>query len=139
MALIACTNKGCMKTSNALFDEGTKEVICQECGQPIANVSEAMKRVLKSSGQVVRSNERKAFLLHCRACRANREVVLDQNNDTICKVCFGPIAITPSFKLAMEEAGSGFERVDTSEAKTATKVATKKTTKKGKVKRKKSE
>ncbi len=122
--LISCDNKGCLKGSNALLKEDTMEVVCQECGLPITNISDSMKRALKSFGQIVRSNERKAFLLHCKSCRANRDVVLDQNNDTICKICYSLISITPAFKIAMEVAGSGFERIDTSKKK--------KTAKKGK-------
>jgi len=117
--LVTCNNKGCLKGSNALLDESTGEVICQECGLPITNLAEHMKRALKSFGQIVRT-ERKAFMLACHACKANREVVLDQNNKTICKTCHGPIEIHASFKLAMEEAG-GLERIDTTEVKKTTK------------------
>ncbi|KKN17598.1 hypothetical protein LCGC14_0964310 [marine sediment metagenome] len=119
--LISCNNKGCLKGSSALLKEDTMEVICQECGLPITNISDSMKRALKSFGQIVRSNERKASLLHCRSCRANRDIVLDQNNNTVCKICYSPITITPAFKMTMEEAGSGFERIDTSKQKTTKK------------------
>jgi len=110
-----------MKTSNALLNPDTLEVICQECGAPIANISDAMKRTLKSFSQVIRS-ERKAFMLACKACRANREVVMDQDNNTICKTCFEPITIHAAFKLAMEEAG-GLEKINTTQhpSKTTTK------------------
>jgi hypothetical protein len=112
--LIPCSNKGCLKSSNALLNLETLEVICQECGKAIANISEPMKRVLKSSGQVIRSNEKKAFMVLCKACNANREVVLDQNNKTICKICFGSIALQATFKLAMQEAGAKLAKIDTS-------------------------
>ena len=124
--LITCTNKGCLQASNALLNEATQDIICGECGGVISNVSDAMKRAMKSFGQIVRS-ERKAFMLACGACKANREVVLDQNNDTLCKTCHEPITIHAAFKIAMEEAG-GLEKVDTTQTdKTKT---TKKTTKK---------
>lgn len=129
--LIICDNAGCLESSNALFNQKTEEVLCGECGKSITNISDAMKRTLKSFGQVVRS-EKKAFMLACSACKANREVVMDQNNDTLCKICHEPIKIHTSFKIAMEEAG-GLEKVDT----TKTKVVAKKTTKKKKVTRKK--
>jgi len=125
--LINCNNKGCMQGSNALLDESTNEVICKECDQPITNLADTMKRALKSVGQIVRS-ERKAFLLACGACKANREVVMDQNKQTVCKTCFEPITIHAAFKMAMEEAG-GLETVDTSTSK-------KKTTKKKVTKKK---
>ena len=116
--LIACTNKGCMKTSNALLDPQTLDVICQECFKPIENVSDPMKRTLKSFGQVIRS-ERKAFMLACRNCKGNREVVMDQNDKTICKTCHEPITIHAAFKLAMENAG-GLEKIDTTKTKKTT-------------------
>jgi ribosomal protein L34E len=109
--LINCNNKGCMKSSNALLDEETLEVICQECGKPIYGIAEAMKRTLKSFGQVVRTNERKAFTLACRNCRANREVVLDQDGNTICKVCHNEISVTAAFKMAMEATGTKLEKI----------------------------
>lgn len=102
--LISCDNKGCLKSSTALFNPTTNEVICQECQRPISNISEAMRRALKSFGQVVRA-EKKAFMLECRSCRANREVVLDADNKTVCKICGKPMNVHPSFRLAMEEAG----------------------------------
>jgi len=120
--LVTCNIKGCLQASNALLDESKDEVICQECGQPITNIADTMKRALKSFGQIVRS-ERKAFMLACNACKANREVVMDQNKKTVCKTCHEPIQIHASFKMAMEEAG-GLETIDTSEVKK------KKTTKK---------
>jgi hypothetical protein len=130
--LVTCNNKGCLKASNALLNEETGEVICQECGQPITNVTGMMKRALKSFGQIIRA-ERKAFLQGCRSCKANREVVLNENNETICKVCHNPIQIHEAFKLAMEEAGK-LEKIDTSadksETKTKKKVTRKKATKK---------
>lgn len=126
--LVNCNNKGCMQASNALLDVDSMEVICQECGKPITNLAETMKRALKSFGQIVRT-ERKAFMLACNACKANREVVMTQDNKTICKTCHEPIEIHASFKLAMEEAG-GLEKVDTSKSKPKKKKVTKKKAKK---------
>jgi hypothetical protein len=126
--LIACTNKGCLKTSNALLDESSGEVICQECGKPINNISEAMKRTLKSFGLVIRNQERKAFLLACNQCKANRNIVLDQNGNTICKICHNIINVTPAFRLAMEESGIKLERIEIAleEEKTKKKIKRKK-------------
>lgn len=109
--LISCSNKGCLKSSTALLNLETMEVICQECGKPIPDVTDAMKRTLKSFGQVVRSKEKKAFMIHCRNCNANREIVLTQTNDTVCRVCHKPIAVHASFRLAMEEAGEKIEKI----------------------------
>jgi RNase P subunit RPR2 len=109
--LISCSNKGCLKSSTALLKLDTMEVICQECGKPIAGISDAMKRTLKSFGQIVRSSEKKAFMMLCRSCNANRQLLLDENGNTICKTCHNPIVVQASFRLAMEEAGQKIERL----------------------------
>lgn len=114
-----------MKTSNALLDESTMDVVCQECGDAVSNVSEAMKRTLKSFGQIVRSEQRKAFMLACRNCNANREVVLDYNNKTLCKTCHEPVTVHPAFLLAIENAGTGLEKIDTRKEAKAKKTTTK--------------
>jgi hypothetical protein len=116
--LISCTNRGCLKNTNALLDLATKDVICQECGQPIANVSESMKRTLKSFGQIVRSAEKKAFMINCKQCHANREVVLDSSNKTVCKICKSPIVVHAAFRQAMEEAGQKLAKLSDLEQKT---------------------
>jgi hypothetical protein len=113
--LISCSNKGCLKSSTALLNLETMEVICQECGKPIVNVSDAMKRTLKSFGQVVRSNAKKAFMILCRSCNANRQLVLDENDDTICKTCHNPVEVHAAFRLAMEEAGEKLEKITVSQ------------------------
>jgi len=117
-----------MKQSNALLDKDGVDVVCQECGNGISGISEAMKRALKSFGQVVRSEQRQAFMLACKSCNANRQVVLDQNNNTLCKQCHNPLTVHPAFRLAMENAGNKLDRIDTSvkeETATAAVVASK--------------
>lgn len=121
--LISCDNKGCFKTSNALYDPDTKNVICQECGNPVTNVSASMKRTLSSFGQIVRTEQRKGFLMACKKCNANRQVVLNQHGDTICKQCHSPIAVQKAFLAAMESTGA-LERVHVEQAK-ATETETK--------------
>ena len=102
--LILCTNRGCIKHSNALLDTKTMDIICQECGKPIDNISESMKRTLKSFGRVIKE-EKKAFSMGCRSCNANREIVFDENKNTICAICKGPVGVHAAMKAAMEEAG----------------------------------
>lgn len=103
--LIMCDNKGCQKSSDAKLNAETLEVICQECKQPIRNISGTMKRVLKSSGQIVRDEQRKAFTMGCKSCNANRQVVLDDKNNTVCSICTNPINVHPAMKQAIVEAG----------------------------------
>ena len=107
--LITCTE--CHKASNCLLDVKTNEVICQECGCSIRGLSKSMILCLKQNGQIVRNNERKGFMMACSSCHANREVVLDEKNNTICKICHEPIKVTPAFKLAMGAAGVKMEKV----------------------------
>lgn len=112
--LITCDNKGCYKTTNALYDLESKNVICQECGNAVTNVSETMKRALSSFGQVVRTEQRKGFLMACKTCNANRQIVLNQHGDTICKQCHSPISVQRAFLSAMENTGA-LERVHVEE------------------------
>jgi hypothetical protein len=105
-----------MKTSNALYNKETGEVVCQECYRPIENVTEAMKRTLSSFGQVIRE-ERKAFMMACKQCQANREVVLNADNETVCVICKEPIFVHQSMRLAMEAAGQKLRQLEGEPAK----------------------
>jgi ribosomal protein L34E len=110
-----CNNKKCQKISEAKLNTKTNEVICAECGQPISNISESMKRALKQAGQIIRANTKKAFMVWCKACNANREVILEEGDQTVCKDCHAPIKIQAAFKLAMQEAGVKLDKAETKE------------------------
>ena len=103
--LIQCNFKTCQKSSDAQLNVKTQEVFCMECHNVITNVTRAMKGALKSCGQIVRLNEKKAFMVNCGKCNANREVVLNAENDTVCKVCGHNLKLHAAFRQAMEEAG----------------------------------
>lgn len=103
--LIMCDNKGCMESTNAKLKVDTLEVICQECKRPITNIAETMKRVLKSEGQIIRDEQRKSFTMGCKVCNANRQVVLDNNDNTVCSICANVIGVHPAMKQAIVEAG----------------------------------
>jgi hypothetical protein len=80
------------------------EVICCECGKAISNISAIMKNTLKQLGQIIRSAAKKAFMMGCKQCQANREVILDPTtNNTICKVCKSEIKVHAAMKQAMIE------------------------------------
>jgi hypothetical protein len=81
------------------------EVMCAECRRPIRNISETMKRVLKSSGQIIRDEAVKAFTMGCKSCNANRQVVLNDKDDTVCSICGEVIGVHPAMKQAIVEAG----------------------------------
>lgn len=129
--LIACTNKGCMQTTNALLNTETLEVICADCGQSISNVSESMRRTLKSFGQIIRTDQKKAFMMACRTCNANREVVLNDKNETVCGICGDVINVHPAMKQAIAEIGTRIvAQTEKKQATEAAKKVTKKTSKK---------
>lgn len=93
--LIQCTTKGCMKPNLALLNRQTKEVICQECGNPIANVSEYARRTLSSLGRILRTTERKPFQVHCPACKGRRDVLLiEGGKGALCSACKGELRVS---------------------------------------------
>jgi hypothetical protein len=103
--LLNCNNKGCHKNVEALYDEKTHEVVCPECHQVITGISESMKRTLKSFGQIVRDEEKKAFMMACKSCNANRQVVLNENDETVCNICGEKINVHPSMREAILAVG----------------------------------
>ena len=110
--LISCDNKGCMQQTSALLNTKTLEVICGSCGKAIKSISEPMKRTLKSFGQILRTNEKKAFMMACKNCNANREVILNEKNETICRVCKDGIKVHAAMKQAIMEVGSKLSSLD---------------------------
>jgi len=130
--LIMCDNKGCLQQTNAKLNVETLEVICEDCKQPIRNISETMKRVLKSSGQIVRDEERKAFTMGCKSCNANRQVVLDQDDNTVCSVCANVINVHPAMKQAILEAGIRLAKQAEEQERPKIKTSKKTAKKKGK-------
>lgn len=86
--LVRCTTKGCMKESLALLDRQTGEVVCQECGSPISNVSRYTARTLQSLGRVLRTSERKPFQVHCQSCKGRRDVrLVEGGKGALCASC----------------------------------------------------
>jgi len=130
--LITCDNKGCLATTNARLKVDTLEVICEDCKQPIRNVSDTMKRVLKSEGQIVRDEERKAFTMGCKSCNANRQVVLNDKDETVCNVCTNVINVHPAMRQAIVEAGVRLAKQVENEERPKIKTTRKKRTSKKK-------
>jgi len=109
--LIACNNKKCMQHSDAKLNTTSMEVICAACNNPITNITESMKRALKSFGQTIKENAKKAFVMACKNCNANREVVMSNGGETVCKVCKGAIKVHTAMKQAIKEFGEKEEPV----------------------------
>ena len=99
-----CNNKGCNKDGEHKLDVDTNEVLCEFCGKVISTITEPMKRILKSCGQVIRSTHKKSFMFPCLNCKANREILLEETtNNCLCKVCHQEIKVQPAMKQAMME------------------------------------
>lgn len=103
--LITCDNKGCMNQSDAQLNPETLEVVCLDCKRPITNISETMKRVLKSSGQIIRDENKQAFMMACKGCNANRAIVLSASNQTVCSICKSAVNVHPAMRQAILAAG----------------------------------
>ena len=101
--LISCTSKGCMKQNEAKLNRETGEVICMECGNPIANVTPFMKRALKDQGQILRSVEKKPFQVDCATCGAKRDAELtDDGKNARCVTCKSALRLSAAFLHALK-------------------------------------
>ena len=74
--LINCTTKGCLQQTEAKLDRDTQEVICEECGNPIQNITPFTKKILNSMGQILRSNTKKPFQAYCTQCNTHRSLFI---------------------------------------------------------------
>ena len=94
--LITCTNIGCLQQTEAKLDINSNKVYCEACGKEITNLTESMKRILKSNGQVLRQKNKKAFQVYCSKCKENVDIVID-NKEAICSKCGNILKISQSF------------------------------------------
>jgi RNase P subunit RPR2 len=98
-----CNRKGCMQSSEAKLNLETNEVICDECGQVIDNMTEFTKRTLKQAGQVLRvKSVQQAFQVFCPTCNKNVELILDEGK-AYCKTCKSPLALSATFLRTYKE------------------------------------
>ena len=94
--LIMCTTKGCRQMSEAKLDIKTNEVICEECGNVIENVTPFMKKSLQTIGQILRHNTKEAFQALCKTCNANRPLTL-KDKKAYCKTCGTQVVVSDAF------------------------------------------
>jgi len=94
--LIVCTTKGCNQTSEAKLNRDTGEVICEECGNPIKNITPFAKKALSSMGQVLRNKMNKPFQALCQTCKVHRELFVEDGK-AHCKTCSTQVAISHAF------------------------------------------
>jgi len=88
MIYIHCDNKGCGEHQTPKIDKETNEVICDECGKPISNVTDFFKRQLISFGQIVRNEKtQRAFSVKCTKCNKEDQPILNSDGDIQCAHC----------------------------------------------------
>jgi Zn finger protein HypA/HybF involved in hydrogenase expression len=104
--IITCTNKGCFKSSEALLDLNTNEVICRECGNPIQQVTSFAKVSLKSLGQTTKGQKKVRQLeFDCLSCNKKVQPML-KNGKIICSECKKEMENVPTtFKHVVEMIG----------------------------------
>ena len=103
MTMITCTNKGCYKAStSSLLDEKSNEVICSECGKPVA-VTDFMKNSMRSSGQVLKSQANSSFSVECQKCHKRGQPSLDAKDNAICYNCGSVMLVTHQFKVVLRD------------------------------------
>ena len=77
--LVSCNPK-CKKNNgqtDASLDTELNEVICNVCGDNLPNISEFTKLSMKSTGDIIRNNKRKAFVFPCNSCDKNVEATVE--------------------------------------------------------------
>jgi len=104
MATLTCTNKGCYKTtSDSLLDTTTDEIMCAECGKPIAGISPFTKRSMIGLGKVRSKHTEKAYSVECKKCTRVGQPKEDENGKYVCFHCGEELNITPYFIKMLKE------------------------------------
>lgn len=76
--MILRCNQGCKYsdgTTDGSLNVDTNEVVCNNCGDTIKGISDFAKLSMKTTGDIKRSNNRKAFVFPCKTC--NKKVEAD--------------------------------------------------------------
>lgn len=79
--LVRC-NLGCKNnvTTDASLDLETNEAVCNSCGDVLENISSYAKQAMKMNGDVIRKNNKKAFVFKCRCCKKEMQVIEQDGN-----------------------------------------------------------
>ena len=110
--VIVCNAK-CRGVVDASLDVDENRVVCNTCGEFIDNVTEFIKLSMKSSGDIIKSRNRKAFVFKCETCNKMKEV-FHLNSRLVGKNCPNNnsgclINITNNMKVAIKEFGDNDE------------------------------
>lgn len=99
--LINCTTKGCLQATEAKLNRETGEVICENCGNPIENITPFTKKALNSIGQVLRGTTKKAFQALCDQCKVHRPLYINEGK-AYCEKCGNHVPVTTAFLRGLE-------------------------------------
>jgi len=91
-----------MATSEAKLDRESKEVICEECGNPIKGITPFMKKSLESVGQVLRSKMKQAFQSACKNCNQTRPLYVKEDK-AYCKICNNQVMVSAAFLNGLKQ------------------------------------
>lgn len=83
--LVQCNVK-CQTTVDASLNVDTDEVICGECGGVLSDVSKYTKLSMKTSGDILRSTKRRAFVFYCETHEEHVETIY-KNSVLMGKTC----------------------------------------------------
>lgn len=92
--MILRCNQGCRKsdgTTDGSLDLDLNQVICNECGDALPDVSEYAKLSMKASGDIRRTSTRKAFVFPCNSCEKKVEAAVVEGR-LVGKNCFDSTA-----------------------------------------------
>lgn len=97
--LLQCTNKGCRQESEALLDQASQNVICQECFKPIDNISPFVKRAMEGFNQVVKKNKDKIvpYGSKCQHCQKTTSPVANKGK-YYCQHCQKELDFNPVYE-----------------------------------------
>lgn len=101
--LIDCTTRGCMHKTEAKLNTQTNEVICEDCGNPIENITVYTKKALKDVGQILRNNTKQPFQTLCKTCNVMRTLYVDGEDRAFCKTCHTQVHINAAFLRGLKE------------------------------------
>ena len=87
---LKCKNKDCKNrggTTNALYDPELEEAVCEEYGEVLIDVTDYGKRTMKSLGDIIKRERKKAFEFKCEHCGDRVSVVVDKDGNVIGAGC----------------------------------------------------
>lgn len=101
--MITCDQKGCNKLNEARLDVSNNQVICGECGGPIANVSPFTKNQMKASGQIIKNEvKQKPYAVKCDNC-GTTDTPKIKNKKVVCMKCEMESKISKPFEKLLRD------------------------------------